>query len=138
MKLTPKEIIAAQGITGVEFDAVAKKIAPGWSKVTRCLCDNSNCYGVEMADRVYGLFNERKHENRQRSEQFTVRLYPSVAKDFAVVRFMLGYSMQQAIEEAITEWVKKSLPGIEAEANNAGRTTHKQIITEESEEVNNV
>lgn len=138
MKLTPKEIIAAQGITGVEFDHKVKKIAPLWSKVSRCYCDKPESYGVEMSDRVYNLFNEKKHENRRRSEQFTVRLYPSVAKDFAVVRFMLGYSMQQAIEEAITEWVKKSLPGIEAEANNAGRTTHEQIITEESEEVNNV
>ena len=79
---------------------------------------SNEAYGLQLREEVEDILLDMNDavpappvpkENRSRPFQYTSRLYPTDAREFAVARSYKKYSVQQAMEEAIRMWTEKAL-----------------------------
>ncbi len=89
---------------------------PRFGKIQVMMASNE-AYGLQLREELEDILldmngtpaPEAPKENRSRPFQYTSRLYPTDAKEFAIARSYKKYSVQQAMEEAIKMWTEQAL-----------------------------
>ena len=106
---------------GIDMNAFIK--AANAQKFTRfgkiqVMMASNEAYGLQLREEVEDILLDMNDavpappvpkENRSRPFQYTSRLYPTDAREFAVARSYKKYSVQQAMEEAIKMWTEAAL-----------------------------
>lgn len=116
--INPQEYCRDHGIEIADFvKAVRDQNFTRFGKIQVMMASNES-YGLQLREEVEDILLDMDDavpappvpkENRSRPFQYTSRLYPTDAREFAVARSYKKYSVQQALEEAIKMWTEKAL-----------------------------